>query len=110
MNHKPLIPLFSTKHLDELLVRVQPFRLWTLRFDFNIVYIPGKNLVKADALSRAPLMASDQHDISTSRKIFKLDFQAYMCTWTLLFKIFQQPNEDLKRSDMHKRMTHFAKE
>ena len=43
-DHKPLIPLFSTKHLEELLVRVQCFRLWMLRFDFNIVYVPGKKI------------------------------------------------------------------
>ena len=43
-----------------------------LKFDFNIVYVPGKNLVIADALSRAPLMAPDQHD-----KHLKKDVQAY---------------------------------
>ena len=34
MDHKPLIPLFSTKDLEELPVRVQRFRLQMLRFDF----------------------------------------------------------------------------
>ena len=43
-NHKPMIPLFSTKHMEELLVRVQRFRRWMLRFDFNIVYVPGKKV------------------------------------------------------------------
>ena len=33
-----------------------------LRFNFNIVYVPGKKLVIADVLSRAPVMAPDQHD------------------------------------------------
>ena len=62
-DHKPLIPLFSMKHLEELPVRVQRFRLQMLRFDFNIFYVPGKKLVIVDALSRtAPLMATDQHN------------------------------------------------
>ena len=43
MDHKPLIPLFSTKHLEELPVRVQRFRLQMLRFNFNIVYVLGKS-------------------------------------------------------------------
>ena len=57
MDHKPLIHLFCTKHLEELPVRVQRFRLQMLRFDLNIIYVPGKNLVTADAFSRAPPMA-----------------------------------------------------
>ena len=61
-DHKPLISLFSTKHLEELPDLVHCFRLRILRFDFNIVCVPGKNLVIADALSRAPLMAPHQHD------------------------------------------------
>ena len=50
-DHKPLIPLFSTKHLDELPGRVQRFRLRMMRFEFSI---SGKELLIADALSRAP--------------------------------------------------------
>ena len=39
---------------------MQRFRLRMLRFDFDIVYVPGKNLVIADALSRSPLTPRDQ--------------------------------------------------
>ena len=53
-DHKPLMPLFSTKHLDELPARVQRFRLRMMRFEFSISYVPGKELLIADALSRAP--------------------------------------------------------
>ena len=34
-DHKPLVPLFSTKHLEELPVRVQRFRLRMMRFPFT---------------------------------------------------------------------------
>ena len=44
-----------------------------LKFNFNIVYVPGKNLVIANALSRAPLMAPDQHN-----KHFEENVQAYV--------------------------------
>ena len=73
MDYKPLIPLFSTKHLKELPVKVQCFRLRMLRFNLNIVYVPEKNLVTADALSKAPLMATDQHN-----KHLEEDVQAYV--------------------------------
>lgn len=54
-DHKPLVPIFSTKSLEELPLRVQRFRLRLLRFQFTISHIPGKELSTADTLSRAPL-------------------------------------------------------
>ena len=53
-DHKPLVPLFSTKRLDELPIRVQRFRLRMMRYDFSISHVKGKHLVTADALSRSP--------------------------------------------------------
>ena len=38
-DHKPLVPLFSSKKLDEL-----PFRLRMLRYDYSISHVPGKEL------------------------------------------------------------------
>ena len=54
-DHKPLVPLFSTKNLEELPLRVQRFRLRMMRYSFTITHVPGKELVIADTLSRAPL-------------------------------------------------------
>ncbi len=49
------MPLFSVKALEELPIRVQRFRMRMLRYRFNIEeHIPGKDLVVADMLSRAP--------------------------------------------------------
>ena len=53
-DHKPLVPLFSTKNLEELPLRVQRFRLRMMRFSFTITHVPGKELVIANTLSRAP--------------------------------------------------------
>ncbi len=50
-DHKPL---FSVKALEELPIRVQRFRTRMMRYRFNIEHIPGKDLVVADMLSRAP--------------------------------------------------------
>ncbi|KAL7872233.1 hypothetical protein SRHO_G00072160 [Serrasalmus rhombeus] len=55
MDHKPLVPLLSSKALDELPPRVLRFRLRLLKFIFDIVHVPGKCLITADALSRAPV-------------------------------------------------------
>ena len=53
-DHKPLIPLFDDKNLDELPIRVQRFRLRMMRYKFTISHVPGTSLQVADALSRAP--------------------------------------------------------
>ena len=53
-DHKPLIPLLSTKLIDELPVRTQRFRMRLMRFDFAIAHVPGKLTYTADSLSRSP--------------------------------------------------------
>ena len=54
-HHKLLVPLFSTKLIDELPVRIQRFHMRLLRFDFTISQVPGKSLMTADTLMRAHL-------------------------------------------------------
>ena len=61
-DHKPLVPLFSSKKLDELPLRVQRFRLRMMRYDFTISHVPGKDLVVADTLSRAPACRPTEND------------------------------------------------
>ena len=53
-DHKPLVLLLSTKHLDCLPPRVLRFRLRLDQFDYTIHRVPAKELYTADALSRAP--------------------------------------------------------
>lgn len=61
-DHKPLLSLLKTKQLDELTPRIQRFRMRLLRFSYNIEYVPGKELLTADALSRAPSSLPGAHD------------------------------------------------
>ena len=68
-DHKPLVPLFSTKLLDELPLRVQRFRMRMMRYDFTISHVPGKDLTIADALSRAPSSTATSDDQSLQREV-----------------------------------------
>ena len=54
-DHRPLVSLLQSKRLDELSVRIQRFRMRLLRFSYDIVYVPGKDQVVPDAMSRAPI-------------------------------------------------------
>lgn len=53
-DHKPLVPLFSTKILEQLPIRMQRFQLRMMRYRLTISHVPGKDLIVADMLSRAP--------------------------------------------------------
>ena len=54
-DHKPLVPLLSSKNLNEMPIRVQRFRLHLMRFEYSISHVPGKNLSTADTLSKSPV-------------------------------------------------------
>ena len=70
-DHKPLVPLLSTKLLDSVPLRVQRFRLRLMRFSYTIVYVPGTELHTADTLSRAPVKDAAQDP-------FKGEVEAYV--------------------------------
>lgn len=57
-DHKPLVQILTTKNLDELTPRLQRFRMRLMRYNYEVTYTPGKELVVADALSRNPLRSS----------------------------------------------------
>ncbi|UYV65073.1 K02A2.6-like [Cordylochernes scorpioides] len=54
-DHKPLVPIFTTKDLSDLTPRLQRYRMRMLQFSFHIFHTPVKDLITADALSRQPL-------------------------------------------------------
>ena len=70
-DHKPLVPLFGSKLLDELPIRVQRFRMRMMRLNFSIYHVPGKNLTIADTLSRAPCSSSKIYCRMKPMRMFK---------------------------------------
>lgn len=61
-DHKPLVPLLSSKNLEELPIQVQRFRLRLMRFNYTIFHVLGKSLCTADALSRSPVDTTKESD------------------------------------------------
>ena len=57
-DHKPLVPLLGSKCLQDMPPRIQRFRMRLMRYSYQIVHVPGKDLTTADTLSKAPLHRS----------------------------------------------------
>ena len=96
-DHKPLVPMLSTKCLDELPVRIQRFRMRLMRFQFSIVHVPGKELIAADTLSRAPLTQispADQQLIAESDIYIAAVLQNLPVTDKRLTEIKQAQEQD----------------
>ncbi|XP_049524062.1 uncharacterized protein K02A2.6-like [Dermacentor silvarum] len=55
-DHKPLVQLLGTADLDLMPPRIQRFRIRLLQYQFDVKYVPGKQLATADALSRDPVV------------------------------------------------------
>lgn len=74
-DHKPLVGLFQ-KPIAKCTPRIQRMRLQLSRYDFKIVYKPGRELFIADTLSRAPspsLYESDSTQHSEEQVCMVLD-------------------------------------
>lgn len=61
-DHKPLVPIFSSKNLADITPRLQRMKLRMMRFSYDMRHIPGKALITADLLSRKPLQETGQGD------------------------------------------------
>ena len=94
-DHKPLVPLFSSKNLEELPIRVQRFRLQMMQFNFTITHAPRKTLLVADSLLRAPsTVDSDtllQHEMAACVNVV---VQSLPATEKQLERIRQHQEED----------------
>ena len=73
-DHKPLVPLLTSKRLDELPLRVQRFRMRLMRFRYTVSHVPGKDVTTADALSLAPQAEATQKDNILCREV-----NTYVC-------------------------------
>ena len=86
-DHKPLIPLLSTKNLDELPPHIQKFCMCLMRYHFTISHVPGKNLMIPDTLSRASMP-----DIHLVDQDFNAEVEAYV---TMVWQTLQASEQQL---------------
>ena len=74
-DHKPLVLLLRNKSLHSLPPRILRSHLRLTRFEYEIIHVPGKSLVMADTLSRAPITS----DKDTSDLQEEVEYLMEMC-------------------------------
>lgn len=67
-DHKPLIFLLRAKSLDELNPRLQRMRMRLMHYDYDIYYIPGKDIIVADCLFRLPQFTYNDEELDITSK------------------------------------------
>ena len=60
LDHKPLIPLINTKNLVDAPIRCQRMLMRLMRYNATAVFVPGKQHLVPDYLSRHPLPTQDE--------------------------------------------------
>ena len=81
-DHRRLVPLMNTKRIEDAPLRCQRLLMRAMRFNSIVAYVPGKQVVIADALSRKPLVGCESRidDIELSDDITAL-FDAVQQNW-----------------------------
>ena len=103
-DHKPLIPLFSTKLIDELPIRIQRFRLRLMGYMFDIVHVAGKDLNTADTLSRAPLPTTDGNSDTTDLLV-----NAVLVTLPMSDHKLEEIRRETKKDENLKLVMHYVR-
>lgn len=62
-NHKPFVPLLTTTNLFKMPPRILRSRLQMIRYNPEVLHVPGKCQISADALSRAPVNSLNTSDV-----------------------------------------------
>lgn len=88
-DHEPLITVLGQTALDTLPSRVQRFTMRLMRFSFRVKYVPGKDLIVADVLSRSP--RKETGDVASNDILTVGEVRAY--SEGVLMALFKTANE-----------------
>jgi hypothetical protein len=92
-DHKPLLPIFK-KPLNECPARLQRMRLSLQKYDINLIFKPGKELIIADNLSRATLPEKFEDNLNLELQICLVEQNLKINDENFKKLIFETKNDD----------------
>ena len=92
-DHKPLVTLLNSKELVKMPPRLQRFRMRMMRFDAKTLYVPGKQQISADALSRAPVERPGTGDVN-----FIEEVESHALTSTVNLPVTMQRLDEIRKA------------
>ena len=96
-DHKPLVPLLSSRNVEDLPARVQRFRMRIMRFTYSLSHVPGKSLYTADTLSPAHLV----NPLNREEEKLEADVQAYVDVIVKYLPATEDRLEDFRTQQQH---------
>ena len=89
-DHKPLVPLINNKHLTESPLRCQRMLMGLMRIRVTATYVPGKNMVVADLLSRCPRKLLEVEEDDELQQNVKAFVEETVSAWPVSDKKLEQ--------------------
>ena len=105
-DHKPLVPLMSTKDLDQAPIRCQRLLMRLLRFNPEVTHVPGKSLVIADALSRNPMPHTRKDEQCTEEVVEYVD--AIQALWPVSTARLEDMRTATQQDELMVKIQHYA--
>ena len=80
-DHKPLISLINKKDIQDTPVRCQRMLMRLMRFNVTAEFVPGKEMVVADALSREPAIEDESERIDSITQQVRVQVDEMKAAW-----------------------------
>ncbi|XP_065192543.1 uncharacterized protein K02A2.6-like [Sycon ciliatum] len=93
-DHKPLVPLINSADLARSPLRCQRLLMRLMRYNPTAIHVPGKSLVIADTLSRAPQESSPTSDLADEVQLHVSAVTSHCSTDPLLVDVRNATNAD----------------
>ena len=96
-DHKPLISLINKKDIQDTPIRCQRMLMRLMRFNVTAEFVPGKEMVVADALSREPAIDDESQNIDSITQQVRVQVEEMKATWPASDQKLEELKEATRR-------------